>query len=234
MLLLGLRTRPACDPQRTPWRYARDVRDLLFFLLALLVTWAALFGLGLVLVRWRLARSNRVSPAVKSPAPLHWLCSWSRTARLHRRLRAAVTLIHLSPSPRSRQAPSLSVDALRRDLEYQAVELDQHLVVAARHPRAYRRGLLRSLDQQVVTIEALAVRLSTMMRPLDAPSTGWDAPVAPPDVLQRIGQQLDLLDAAQTELVEIERASGLVDLDALMAETHTPVAVTPRSHPNGR
>ena len=209
------------------------MRDLLLFLLALLVTWAALFGLGLVLVRWRLGRSNRVSPAVKSPAPLHWLYSWSRTARLHRRLRAAVALIHLSPSPRARQAPSLSVDALRRDLEYQAVELDQHLVVAARHPRAYRRGLLRSLDQQVVTIEALAVRLSSMMRPVDAPSTGWDAPATPPEVLQRIGQQLDLLDAAQTELVEIERASGLVDLDALMAETHTPVAITPRAHPDG-
>lgn len=209
------------------------MRDLLLFLLALLVTWAALFGLGLVLVRWRLARANRVSPAVKSPAPLHWLSSWSKPARLHRRLRAAVALIHLSPSPRARQAPSLSVDALRRDLEYQAVELDQHLVVAARHPRAYRRGLLKSLDQQVVTIEALAVRLSTMMRPADAPSTGWDGPVASPDVLQRIGQQLDLLDAAQTELIEIERASGLVDLDALMAETHTPVAITPRAHPDG-
>jgi hypothetical protein len=207
------------------------VRDLLLFLLALLVTWAALFGLGLALVRWRLARANRVSPAVKSPAPLHWLASWARPARLHRRLRAAVALIHLSPSPRTREAPSLSVDALRRDLEYQAVELDQHLVVAARHPRAYRRGLLKSLDQQVTTIEALAVRLSTMMRPIDAPATGWDGPAASPDVLERISHQLDLLDAAQTELVEIERASGLVDLDLLMAETRTPVAVTPPPRP---
>ena len=115
------------------------MRELLLVLLALFVTWVALFGLGLGLERWRQSRANRVSPAVKSPAPIRWLGSWSRPARLHRRLRAAVVLIHLSPSPRTREAPSLSVDALRRDLEYQAVELDQHLVVAARHPRTYRR-----------------------------------------------------------------------------------------------
>ena len=201
--------------------------DILLFLAAMLVTWLALFGLGMVLVRWRLSRANRVSPAVRSAAPLRWLYSWARPARLHRRLRAAVALIHLSPSPRTREAPSLSVDALRRDLEYQAVELDQHLVVAARHPRSHRRGLLRSLEVQVTEIETLAVRLSSMMRPTDIPSSGWAGPTAPSDVLERIGEQLDLLDAAQTELVEIERASGLVDLDALMAETQTPVAVQP-------
>ena len=43
--------------------------------------------------------------------------------------------------------------------------------------------------------------------------------------------QLDLLDAAQAELVEIERASGLVDLDALMVETREPVAITPPPPP---
>jgi len=203
------------------------VREILIFLAAVAITWVAMFGLGLALVRWRLARSNRVSPAVKSPAPLRWLWSWARPARLHRRLHAAVALIHLSPSPRTRATPTLSVDALRRDLQYQAVELDQHLVVAARHPRAYRKGLLRTLDRQVAEVESLAVRLSAMMRPVDTPASGWDAPVAPADVLERIGHQLDLLDAAQTELAEIERASGLVDLDSLMAEIQTPVAVNP-------
>src|SRR4051794_24489377 len=195
--------------------------------MAFLVTWVALFGLGLVIVRWRLARANRVSPAVKSAAPLHWLGSWNRAARLHRRLRAAVALIHLSPSPRTRQAPSLSVDALRRDLEYQAVELDQHLVVASRHPRSHRRSLLRSLETQVVEVESMAMRLSSMMRPLGTPATGWTDPSTSVDSLERINEQLDLLDQAQSELEQIERASGLVDLDALMAETQTPVAVKP-------
>jgi hypothetical protein len=203
------------------------VRQILFFLMALLFTWIALFGLGMTLVRWRLARSNRVSPAVKSPAPLRWLWSLSRAARLHRRLQAAVAMIHLAPSRRVRESPSLSVDELRRELEHQAVELDQHLVVAAHHPRSHRRGLLRSLDLQVTEIEALAVRLSGMIRPDGSPASGWARPEATPEVLERIGTQLDLLDAAQDELSQIERASGLVDLDALMAETHEPVAVMP-------
>jgi hypothetical protein len=205
------------------------VRQILFVLMALFVTWIVLFGLGMTIMRWRLSRSNRVSPAIKSPAPLRWLWSPTRAARLHRRPGAAVALIHLAPSRRVRdsQAPSLSVDELRRELEYQAVELDQHLVVAAHHPRSHRRGLLRSLDLQVVEIENLAVRLSSMVRPEGAPASGWARPEATPEALERIGTQLDLLDAAQNELSQIERASGLVDLDALMAETNDPVAVMP-------
>ena len=141
------------------------MREILLVVFAFLVTWVALAVLGMVVLRWRLGRANRVSPAVKSPAPLHWLWHPGRAARLHRRLRAAVAMIHLSPSPRSREAPSLSVDELRRELEYQAVELDQHLVIAVRHPRSHRRGLLASLDVQVVEVERLAVRLSNMSRP---------------------------------------------------------------------
>ena len=172
-----------------------------------------------------------MSPAVRSPAPLRWLHSPLLAARLHRRLRAAVAMIHLAPSPRSHRAPSLSVDELRRQLEYQAVELDQHLVVAARHPRAYRRRLLRSLEEQVIEVERLSVRLSALSRPAGTPASGWSGPASPPEVLERIGNQLDLLDAAQAELAEIERASGLVDLDALMAETQAPVAITPPPPP---
>ena len=72
---------------------------------------------------------------------------------------------------------------------------------------------------QVVEVERLAVRLSNMSRPAGTPSSGWDGPVTPPEMLERMSQQLDLLDAAQSELAEIERASGLVDLDELLAVT---------------
>jgi hypothetical protein len=201
------------------------MREIVLAVFAFLLTWTALAVLGVVVLRWRMSRANRVSPAVKSPAPLRWLWAPVRAARLHRRLRAAVVMIHLSPSPRTRQAPSLSVDELRRELEYQAVELDQHLVIAVRHPRSYRRGLLTSLDAQVVEVERLAVRLSNMSRPAGTPSSGWSGPATPPEVLERMSHQLDLLDAAQAELAQIERASGLVDVDQLLAATQAPVAV---------
>ena len=207
------------------------MREVLIALLAFTLTWVALAALGFVVLRWRLSRANRVSPAVKSPARLLWLWAPSRAARLHRRLRAAVAMIHLAPSRRDRSTPSLSVDELRRELEHQCVELDQHLVVAASHPRTHRRGLLGALEAQVSEVEQLAMRLSAMSRPAGTPSSGWQAPATPPEVLERMSQQLDLLDAAQAELVEIERASGLVDLDALMVETREPVAITPPPPP---
>ena len=207
------------------------MREILLAVFAFMLTWVALAAIGMVVLRWRLGRANRVSPAVKSPAPLLWLWTPMRAARLHRRLRTAVALIHLSPSPRTRQAPSLSVDELRRELEYQAVELDQHLVIAVRHPRSHRRGLLASLDVQVGEVERLALRLSNMSRPTGTPSSGWAGPVTPPEVLERMSEQLDLLDAAQLELAEIERASGLVDVDELLAVTQAPVAVMPPPPP---
>jgi hypothetical protein len=200
--------------------------NLLLVVLAVFITWLALASLGLVLLRWRMARSNRVSPAVRSAAPLHWLWSMTKPARLHRRLRTAVALIHLAPSRRADRVV-LSVDELRCDLEHQAVQLDQHLVVASRHPRSHRRGLLNNLEGQVIEVEQLAMRLSAMSRPDGTPASGWEATPAPPEAFERISHQLDLLDDAQAELMAIERASGLVDLDELMADTQTPIAVEP-------
>ncbi|MCU0310329.1 MAG: hypothetical protein MUE36_05235 [Acidimicrobiales bacterium] len=194
------------------------MRSVLVFLLAFLATWIVLVSLAVLALRWRLQRRNRVSPAVKSPAPLHWLYSPSQTARLHRRLQGAVADIHLAPAHRRRSRPTTesSVDELRRELEYQAVELDYHLVIAARHPRSQRRPLVASLDSQVAQVELLSARLSRLSRPAGVAPSGWDAAQQPPEVLARLSQQLDLLDAASNELAEIERAAGLVDVDALL------------------
>jgi hypothetical protein len=197
------------------------VRDVVIWTSAFLITCAVLALLAFMVLRWRLHRSNRVSPAMKSPAPILWLWSPSQPARLHRRLRAATHEIHLAPAHK-RAGPSLSVDELRRELEYQAVELDHHVVAAAHHPRSYRRSLLRQLDGQVTEVERLSVRLSRLTRPAGTPASGWDA--QSPEVLERISRQLDLLDQAQDELTEIERAAGLVDVDRLLAPTQRSVA----------
>jgi hypothetical protein len=194
------------------------MRSVLVFLLAFLATWIVLVSLAVLALRWRLQRRNRVSPAVKSPAPLRWLYSPSQTARLHRRLQGAVAEIHLAPAHRrrSRPSPDSSVDELRRELEYQAVELDYHLVIAARPPRSQRGPLLTSLGGQVTEVERLSTRLSRLSRPAGVAPSGWDAAQQPPEVLARLSDQLDLLDAASDELAEIERAAGLVDVDTLL------------------
>ena len=188
------------------------MRDVLLWLLAFVATWIVLLVVVVTLLRWRFTRRNRVSPAVKSPAPITWLWSPRPTARLHRRLQAAVADIHLAPSRRSTHRGPASADELRRELEYQAVELDHHLVIVSRHPRSQRASLVRSLELQVGEIEQLSVRLSRLSsRPEGTPASGWDVTREPPDVLAEIARQLDVLDAAQDELTAIERAAGLVD-----------------------
>jgi hypothetical protein len=203
------------------------MRQVIIWSLAFFVTWIAIVTLAIVVMRWRLQKANRVSPAMRSPAPLTWLWLPTEPARLHRRLRTATTEIHLAPSRRSREtSSSISVDDLRRELEYQAVELDHHLVAAAQHPRTQRRALLRQLHGQVSEVEHLSIRLSRMTRMPGSPSSGWDVEPGPPEVLAHISQQLDLLDQAQEELTEIERAVGLVDVDRVMAPTKRSVAAS--------
>jgi hypothetical protein len=214
------------------------MRQVLLWGSAFFLTWVAIVVLAFVILRWRLHKANRVSPAMRSPAPVVWLWSPREPARLHRRLRTATYEIHLAPTRRSRDTASLSVDDLRRELEYQAVELDHHLVAAARHPKPQRRSLLRQLHAQVAEVERLSVRLSRLTRDPSRPSSGWDLNSQPPEVLAHISHQLDLLDQAQEELTEIERAVGLVDIDRVLAPTKQPVAgplpVSPTYQPPSR
>lgn len=206
------------------------MRDFLVWSFAFLAAWAAIMAVGFIVLRWRLQRANRVSPAVRSPAPTRWLWAPGRPARLHRRLRVATREIQLAPASRHRPVDRLSVDDLRRELEAQAVEIDHHVVVAARHPRPYRRALLRQLDGQVSQVEHLSLRLSTLSRLPGTPASGWDQ-AEPPEALGRITAQLDALDAAKAELEQIERAAGLVDADALLAPISPRPAVSPRTPP---
>jgi hypothetical protein len=200
------------------------MRSFLLWSMAFFATWVAMCFLAAVLLRWRLQRSNRVSPAVKSPAPITWLWVPTAPARLHRRLQLAARDIHLAPSRTTLDSPSLSVDDLRRQLESQAVELDHHLVAAARHPRRPRRVLLVQLSDQVTEVEQLSIRLSRLARPSGVPTSGWDDRSTTPEVLDRISEQLDLLDEAQRELTDIERAAGLIDVDAVFDAVRTPIA----------
>ena len=208
------------------------MRNLVLFFLAFVTTWIVLLTLAVVVARWKLQRRNRVSPAVKSPAPVMWLWSPTQPARLHRRLQGAVVDIHLSPSRRSQS--SGSVDDMRRELEYQAVEIDHHLVVASRHPRRSRRALMATLRSQVDEVEQLSIRLSRLSRPHGAVASGWELNQQPPEVLARLNEQLDLLDAAGDELDAIERAAGLGDVEAVLAplekKAHAPVS--PLAHPS--
>lgn len=194
--------------------------EALLIALVLVMVFIVVVALGVATVAWAVDHSNRVSPDTSSPAPLVWIWSPSRPARLHRRLQAAVAPIHV-PTPRGRAArraslpPAGSVPALCMELEAQAVEIDRHIRLVSRYPRGYRMLAMRQLDHDVRQVEQISLRLRRMSRPVGSPSSGWDRGDTPPEVLQRLGEDLDRLEHAQAELDHIERTHGLVSDDVL-------------------
>jgi hypothetical protein len=166
---------------------------------------------------WRLRRRNRVSPSVRSEAPVLWLWSPTRAARLHRRLQKAVSAarygLGLDHGRRSRPAsPQLS--ELVDDLQLQAVAVDRQVVVASRCPPTVRTRLLRALADQTGDIERLVERV------LEAASATAGDP--PPAALARMGERLDALEAARDELARLEAAAGLPCVEPSVGSAHDP------------
>ena len=107
--------------------------------LVVLVTVAAAVGYAI----HRLRRRNRVSPRRRTLAPINWLWSFRPTARLHRRLRAAVLTSRAALRVgHDGHQPWPALVELAADVEQQACAIDERLVLAARAPVALRRKLV--------------------------------------------------------------------------------------------
>ena len=175
------------------------VADVLLVLVVSFVALMALSSVALGLALWRLGRRNRLHPATPTPAPITWLVSPQRPARLHRRLQAAVvTANHREPARsrrRGRKAPTTSVDDLVQELVREAAAVDQQLVVAARAPRRVRVRLLGVCDPQVAQIERVAARLAVLAS-ADARPAGA--------AIAALEDRLDALEAARQEIADLE------------------------------
>lgn len=204
------------------------MRTFLITFFAFLGAMLATIAVIIAVLSYRLHRRNRVAPDVETLAPLTWLSSPSQAARLHRRLRAAVAPVHV-PAKRRPAEPDRRTE-LCRTLVAEAVEIDHHLVLAARQPGPRRREMLRVLEGQVAEVERLALRLGRMRRIL-VPGEGLDPHGGDVTVLADLRRELDLLDEAHAELLDIERANGLLDPTPLL---HTrpgpPPTVAPVGH----
>jgi hypothetical protein len=173
-----------------------------------LIAWAvavvAIFVLFWVsstaVVLWRLRRRNRVHPRVASAAPLWWLVSPGRAARLHRRLRAAVAAAQFRPGPRRRRhlVPAGRVPELVTELVQEAAAVDDQLVQAALAPASVRRHLLVMLEAHVVHVEGLARRLAAL-RP-DAGRSAASSAAA----LRNLDERVEALENARSEVDELE------------------------------
>jgi hypothetical protein len=133
--------------------------------------------------RHALHRRNRVVRAVASPAPLVWLTSGRREAKMHRRLRDSGRRLELIP-------PTDDVVDLVARRRVELVELDAYLVTVARRPSRTRRADRPRLVERIVQIEDLVHRVE---------ERSHNEPVS----LTELSERLDLLEAADQELDEL-------------------------------
>lgn len=171
------------------------VSGLLGLAFVALTTWTAL---------WRLRRRNRLHPCLSTAAPLTWLGSPNRAARLHRRLRASVVTSGWEGRRRARRR-RLPADAgderlqeLAGELAGEAVTLDAALVAAALAPRPARRHVLDTIEPSVVRLERVAGRLAALR------INGSRRVLTDPAALDALEDQLDALEAARLEVDGLE------------------------------
>jgi hypothetical protein len=191
-------------------------------MLAIFIFMVTLFAIccaAFALIVWRLNKLNRVDPTMASPAPLFWLVSPSQSALLHRRLRAAAALV--ATAPKTGATGRGSLDDLHAQVIVQARELDRLVAITARAPRRIRRDHIRALRPQVTELENLSGRLMGLDQRSFGPRPAG-APVDPPEVaLREMEERIAHLEHAEAELAAVERANGLGDPEAIIAEGQT-------------
>jgi soluble lytic murein transglycosylase-like protein len=160
------------------------IREFVVVLLGLAGV-AATVATVTALLAWRwLRRRNAVGRHRR--APVVWLWSPGRAARLHRRLgRAWYAADHAARGTASLQAPASALEA-------RAEILDAELVALAATGGLRRSGVYREVFDRVVELEQLTARLASTARRLDA--------LVPRIAEDPVAERLDALDAALHEL----------------------------------
>jgi hypothetical protein len=160
------------------------LRELLLVLLGVGATFLAVCAMT-ALLAWRWLR-RRNSVGRHRRAPVAWLWSPRRAARLHRRLiRVWYGAHHAARGATSLAAPATAIEA-------RAEILDAELAALAASGGLRRRSVLADLHGRVIELETLTARLASTSRRLDAL-----VPRIPEDP---IAERLDALDAALAEL----------------------------------
>lgn len=176
--------------------------ELLIALLVVMLLGLLLTLLALALGARALRKRNRVSPTVPTSAPTSWLGAPGAGARLHRRLRTAVSVARAA-SATAPSAPHLT--DLAAELEREAVALDTHLVIASRIKGRQGRDQMAALAQQVLQVEQVASQVSLLAAQSQAPMVARGQASA----LDDLARQLDHLEQARQEVAKVEMAAGV-------------------------
>lgn len=147
--------------------------------------------------------ANEVVPGVPTNAPKAWAGAHSPEARLHRRLRDAMTALRAN---RSLDEPAM-VD-VREAIQGEALAIDDRLVAAAALPKAVRDDPLRQVAQAVEAVEQAVAELVTHRGP------------GASDTVQA-------LDAVRTRLALVESARAELDGLGALPTWSTPDLTAP-------
>ena len=102
----------------------------------------------------KFAEANVIVPGTDTRAPAEWAGAHTPEARLHRRLRDAVTALRANPA----MEDAYMMDA-RVSLEQQALAVDERLIAVAALPETVRSEPMASVAAAVDAVEAAVAAL---------------------------------------------------------------------------
>lgn len=137
--------------------------------------------------RRKFARANEVVPGAATEAPAAWAGAHSPEARLHRRLRDAVSALRANPA-----LEGVGQLESRVSLEQHALAIDQRLIAVAALPEAVRAGPLGDVAAAVGSMEQAVASL--VAGPVPAERSALDQAMA------QVGERVELLAQARAEL----------------------------------
>jgi hypothetical protein len=190
---------------------ASVMHSVVLFVVWMIVFTATVTVLGCSMAVRSVRRANRVHPDRRSAAPLRWLYSLREPARLHRRLRRAVSLARSAvaaqqpPAHRRRKADEGgALSGMADELAQRAAAIDDQLVWAASIHRRWRRQTMLSLAREVADVETGAWRLARLAQV-------WRAQLHQAALVESsppldLGSRLDAFEAAMAELSRVSPA----------------------------
>ncbi len=168
--------------------------------IALVAVLAAIGGFAGALTlrsRTEFREANEVVPGVASNAPAGWAGAHSPEAKLHRRLRAAIAGAHDNP-----RLAALGLTAQTKQIEREALAIDDHLIAAAALPARHRDDAIAALEAPVAAVEdAVAALLASTT--VGESKELLERTVADADI------RLQALAQARAEVERIDRGGGL-------------------------
>jgi hypothetical protein len=134
-----------------------------------------------------ITRDNQLIPGRPTHAPRSWAVSYDSEARLHRRLRDAMTALHAADA-----LDTGSTLVLRADLEQTALDLDDHLVTVAQLKSVHKAEMLQTITTTVECIEDAVARYAAAATMPDTAALEAD--------LATVQRQLDITRELQRRL----------------------------------